>query len=71
MELTERAKKIYRNYPPHVREREQAKLILELVAMVESLESLVVAVVDTPFGAELFEVDGVDWITRRKDLLGE
>ena len=30
MELIERARRIYRNYPPHVQQREQARLILEL-----------------------------------------
>jgi hypothetical protein len=35
MELTERARRIYRNYPPHVQQREQAKLILELVDAIE------------------------------------
>ena len=38
MELIERARRALQNYPPHVREREAAKLIEALIERVESLE---------------------------------
>jgi GH25 family lysozyme M1 (1,4-beta-N-acetylmuramidase) len=71
VELTERARRIYRNYPPHVQQREQAKLILELVEKVEALERLALAVEPQRYWDVLNEVECKDWFERRKELLGQ
>ena len=69
MKLIEKAYIMYRDFPPHVKERESARTIKELADRVSALEELLSDV--EIIGGEIVIGDraGSEWFTIRDDYL--